>query len=318
MAKEDEEVLDRGDEFDPTDEELDELEDQDNVEYESSVEDDEEEYEDEDEDQEDAEDDEDEDEDEDEEDEEEPEEERIPRSRLNQVIKQRNEERERTKWLEQQLEKVLNSQTAPKKEEAPQAPAEPPYNYEEKEAQYIELILDGETAKAIKLRSEIDAARAKDFQKMLAEQSETTMSQTSKKLEDERFNDLVSAFEEEYSFLDASSDDYNEEAVETINRLMGGYMAEGTSREKALALAVDKMLPFYTKAPAKEALGTKKKSEKATADKKRNAKASRQQPPRSPGRKTRDVDPSALRPSTLSEKQFNQLSDREKRILRGD
>lgn len=332
MSKE-EEVLDRGDEFDP-----DQLEEED--EFESSVEDEEDdeldgEDEDEDDDVDDEEDEDDIDEDEDEDDEDlgdddssddsedgEKDKGRIPRSRLNEVIAQRDAERaereralERADRLEAMVEKLISSNATGKDEDVEKAPK---YDFDAAEEKYIDLILEGEVKEALQLRKEINQAKEDEFKNTIESVRTST---TDSVLSESKFDAAVEAMEAKYPFLNYDSDDYNEEAVESVNALMSGYMSSGISKVEALNKAVKQMAPIYEKEPEadKEKLGGKPKRKPTPKnDRKRNAKAAKAQPSKSPGRKAGTEDLDTIQVSKLSDRDFSKLTDREKRILRGD
>lgn len=254
----------------------------------------------------------------DEENEEEVDNQRIPRSRLNQVIKQRDEEKQRTLWLEQQLERLIEKQDVKEvKEEVSKAPE---YDFVEAEEKYIDFILEGETKKASSLRNEIDKARTEQwdykFKNIEEKAKKTAKAESSASIEDDRFDSLIENYENKYSFLNLDSDDYNEEAVETVNTLMAGYQANGKPKSQALKAAIVKVVPMFTKenpSPPKKGLGDRKKTTR-----KRNAKASQQQPAKTSGKKAINRDLDELKVSTLSDKDFDSLSEKEKKILRGD
>lgn len=336
MSKEDEEVVeDRGDLVEPIeDEELDEeeveeLDDEDEDEEDEEVGDDEEE---EDEDEvasdEDEEDDEEDDEDgEDEDDQEEDEAgedtQRIPKSRLDQVIKQREEERERSAWLQEQLEAMIQRQTVQEEEAEEEEPVAPEYDFDTAESKYIELILEGESDKATALRREISDARSAEYQFQIESvrkaATNDAVDRTTNSLDEQRFQTLLSGYVSEYDFLNDESDSYNAKAVTMANKLMASYLAEGELKSEALKKAVDDITPLY--APAK-------KSAKATVDKgavrkkaarRKAAKASRSQPPRSKG-KTGKVKRSldSVDVEKMSDRDWDTLTNREKAKLRGD
>lgn len=320
-----EEVEDRGDAFieeEGLDEE--ELDEEDLEDEEDLDEDDEDEV---DEDEEESDEEEDDDEGSDEEDEEDEEEARIPRSRLNQVIEQREAERERSAWLEEQLERLIEAQTANTKQEVKEVtPEKPAYDFDTKEQEYIELIIDGETAKAAKLRSEIDKARDQEILVQIEKAKESAQEEALTKSElsrdEEKFESIVEKAQNEYSFLDDSSDDYDQEAVEAINAQMAGLIASGERRSIALEKAVKSLGPLYAKAlgveqdKGKASLGKKR----TTAARKKAAKASRQQPPTTKrtakGKAARDLD--ALDITKMTDAEYDKLSLREKKALRGD
>lgn len=248
---------------------------------------------------------------------------KIPKSRLDEVIRQREEARERNAWLEEQLEKLINANLTKVEKEEVKESTKLSYDFDSAEENYIALILEGETAKAIKLRREIDNARAEEYKEMLQTITEKATTQAKSEsnaaIEAEKFNTLISNFENKYKFLDYESDDYNEEAVDTVNTLLAGYVAAGKSKPEALKLAVSKVAPLYEKVSDKKVntqptLGNKRKVEAG----KKAARAANSQPAKTKSVSTRAVDAETIRVDKMSEKDFSKLTAKEKSILRGD
>lgn len=246
---------------------------------------------------------------------------RVPISRLNRVIAQREREKERTEWLEDQLERLLEVQLADKnststrKTEAPK----PEYNFEEAEEKYADLLIEGEPAKAAKLRAEIDQNREEKFANVLTSFKEELSSVVEQKattsVDEDRFNTLVENFENKHPFLDIESDDYNEEAVETVNTLMLGFLSAGdVSKSQAIKKAVNKVAPMYEKPVASK----KDSTERAKKGRKRNVNAMKQTPAKIAGKKRANRDVSDFNVETMSDKEYGKLTAREKAELRGD
>jgi len=251
------------------------------------------------------------------EDDEESEKSNIPISRLNEVIAQREAEKERSLWLEEQLEKLINQKSTPQPVVAEVKKEE--YNFSEAEESYATLLIEGETTKAASLRNVIESERKKELVALIkqVEESSSEKATNSSKIEIEsaRFDSLITKFESEHTFLDADSDDYNDEAVDTVNTLLAGYVASGKTKSQALRLAVNKVSPMYEeKEEVKPSLGNKKK----VAARKKAAKASNTQPPASVGKRGTNTDKSEVDISKLSEKAFRDLTVKERKILRGD
>lgn len=322
---EDEEVVDRGDIVTPEDQDEEEYDDDD-------LEDDEEPEEDEDEP---AEDDEDEeleeddsgddedvsDSDEEEEDADEP---RIPKGRLDQVLRQRDEEREKRQWLEDQFEALLATQKAPKEvAEEEVDPGPPDFDFDEAEEQYLELVLEGDIKKASQLKSAINDARNEVFNYQIESARRTikseAVSETATNMDNARFKSLISELEEKYPILNSNSDEYNEKAVTLANRLMVPYIQEGETKSQALLLAVKEVLELMPSAtPGAKETGSKTTVRKKQARRKA-AKASKQQPPATSGAKgkaSRKISPDDIK--GMSDKQFRGLTERERAKLRGD
>jgi hypothetical protein len=302
-----EEVVDRGDFFEGSDE--DEVEELENEEVESEEDDEESEGD-------------------DEESEEEVEEEeevvvpkkepRIPKSRFDEINNRMKEANERNLWLEEQLEKLINNSQQQQQRAEPKAPEVPKYDYDAAEEEYINLIIGGDITKATKLRNEINAFHQKDLQEMISgiksEASDNAKSQSSQLLEKERFESSINNMEAKYPFLNHKAKAYNEEAVETVNTLLAGYLAAGKGKVESLQLAIKKVLPLYEKKEGtKVSLGDQRKTEAG----KKAALASKQQPTKQKIT-TRTSDMGKVNVNTMSDRDFSKLTAKEKSILRGD
>jgi hypothetical protein len=245
---------------------------------------------------------------------------KIPKSRLDEVIRQREEARERNLWLEEQLEKLIAQATSKRDEPAPKKEAPPPYDFDTAEEEYISLVIEGEVAKAAKLRGEINRARQEETSRMIEGVRETALNNAKqeglKAVQEESFGTLVAAMESKYSFLDHKSDDYNEDAVETVNALLSGDVSKGQTKSEALKRAIDKVAPMFVKEKpaAKPSLGDKRTVDAG----KKAVKAAKSQPANIKSTSTKQRDLNVTSVASLTEKDFEKLTEREKRILRGD
>jgi len=249
---------------------------------------------------------------------------RIPRSRLNQVIQQREDEKERSAWLEEQLEVLIKQRQG---STAPDEPAVvvPDYDFDTAEDKYGDLILEGSVKEASALRREISAEQGKLFEAQIAqvrtEAAEEAVKTSKASVEDGAFTTYLSDITAEKSYLDDSSDDYNERAVKMANSLMSSYIVEGYTKSEALALAVNDIGPlFETDEAEKPKLGGKKSaSDRDKKARKKSVKASSQQPPspeRRSGRKSINLD--EIDVGKMTDKAFNSLTRKERAVLRGD
>lgn len=242
---------------------------------------------------------------------------KIPKARLDEVIAQREAQKDRVQWLEDQLETLINQKKEPVAQV--ETPPKEAYNFTEAEEQYANLLIEGETGKAAALRSTIDSARKDEFAEMIKTIKEESVTEATSKsteaIEQDKFDALIGNFENKHDFLDADSDNYNEDAVETINTLLSGYMASGKSKTEALKLSVKKVVPMYdTTPPAKKVLGDTRKTKAL----KKAAKASNSQPAKSSSKGLSDTDPETVDLVNMSERAYNKLTAKEKKILRGD
>lgn len=247
---------------------------------------------------------------------------RIPLSRLNKALAKNKQaaealeaEQNRTRWLEQRIEEMIAAKQLPEKDE----PVAEPFDFVEAEKNYINLILEGESDKAIELRAEIEEERYNILKEDIASTKDETRTERMAEKEQEAFSVAVDNFENKYPFMDNDHDDYNEEAVDTTNALMQGFMADGkTSRADALAKAVERVAPMYDKKESKTGLGGKKNTARDKETRKKNLKVMKQTPPKNRGKQRKDRSVDDVKPSELSSKEFNSLTKKEKAILRGD
>lgn len=321
---EDNDYEDRGDIYiDDIDDDEDEILDEDDLEQGLDDEPESESEEDESEDEEDESEDEDDPDDEEDEDEDEDDEEddiRIPKSRLDQVLSQRDSEREENKWLREQLEAILQNKT---KEVLKEEDTPPEYDFDTAEAQYIEKILEGDTAEAAKIRKEINKARDAEYKYQINEARRMAKEEASgealNSIDETRFTTLLDKYRTEYSFLNDENDAYNERAVVMANKLMAAYLAEGNSKSQSLELAVKDIVPLFEKVN-NEKPTRKKVVERESQARKKAAKASRSQPPTPRSKKdSSNVNLDKLKPKDLmNDKIFNSLSAKDKAKLRGD
>lgn len=260
---------------------------------------------------------------------------RIPRSRLNQVIQQRKdkeaaleEERNRSAWLEDQLETLIKQRSAPE-EKVKEVPDIEAYDFDDAEDRRDQLLLEGEMKEAGVLRREIsrehEKVRQHQLDTMRAEITKEAKTAASTTVSDSNFETVVNKIMTSKDYLDDESDSYNERAVKMANSLMTSYVAEGVDRVKALTQAVEDIAPLFDAKEEEEdkpVLGKKKgkASERDKSARKKAAKASDSTPPDA-GRKgssksSRDID--SIDIGKMSEKDFGSLTKKERAILRGD
>ena len=249
-----------------------------------------------------------EDEEEGDEDEEVKDEPRIPKSRFDSVNQRMQKAEKRAEWLESQLEKLIESSTkvVEKKEEIPE------YDFDAKEAEWVELVIVGDAEKAVRLRKEINNAIAektkREYEKQFETVNEIAKKESSTSILEDKFSELVNLYETEYPVLDSASEDYDEDITTTVNTLMSGYLANGKNKIEALRLAVKKIIPATKKS-------TPVRKKEAV---KRNVRASKQQPNSGLPRGRQDRERKETVVSRLSEKDFASMSAREKAEARGD
>lgn len=249
---------------------------------------------------------------------------RIPKDRFDEVIAQREDAREQVQLLSRQVEQLIDvvrgKETSPK-EEAPKK-EEFTYDFDAREADYMEAVLEGDTSKAASIRKEIRTAERKMFQQeqedLVSKATESARSEARNLADETKFEKLIVENETKYPFLDQSTSEYNQDAVDKINSLFNRFVKAGSTKAEALQEAVDLIVPSYAK-PVDEGkdkgLGGKKRKKQAL---KRNARANNAQPPRMKGKTTRENAINEYDVLNMTEKDFSKLPASVKKKLRGD
>ncbi|MEE3507744.1 hypothetical protein QN399_16020 [Pseudomonas sp. 10C3] len=175
----------------------------------------------------------------------------VPHSRFNEVNEEAKAHRARVLELEEQLARA-NGKAAPTTAKDEPKPVE--FDYDAAEELYSAAILDGDTAKAKSIRSDIrasekaeairDAEAAADRRYTANRQKDDVARATT-----ERDLAVAKAYVE-YPFLDSASADANQDAIDEVLSLTNLFTSKGKSIGEALAAAVSRIGPRY--APAAE------------------------------------------------------------------
>lgn len=236
--------------------------------------------------------------------------------RYTELLKQLSEREERNLWLEDQVSKLVAHSTSKIEKEEVKVTPRQAYDYAASEEAYGNLMIEGEVAKAAKLRVEIDSARMADIMDTINGVKESVSKQAKEEstalIEAERFSKVVETLEDKYPFLNPEDKAYNEEAVDTVNSLINGFMAKGASRTEALKQSVARVVKLYQKEDDKASIG----NTRTVSAGKKAADASRRQPPEGKSVSTKELAPKPI--SKMSEKEFNALTSQELKALRGD
>ncbi|QDP46075.1 MAG: hypothetical protein Tp172DCM1112201_6 [Prokaryotic dsDNA virus sp.] len=224
----------------------------------------------------------------------------IPKSRFDEVLSKQ-------KALQRQVDELKNP--APEKmEKAPE------FDFDTKEVEYQDLILNGKTDDAAKLRAEIRAAEKDqmlfEMQNMAGktvEQSAETMQLQAKAVE------LATKFPE----LDETHKDFDQVKTQEVLDLRDAFMTQGHAPADALQKAADYIVPPSIVEDVKPDTKVEKKvqEKKKVANTNKKIEASESQPPAMKGKnkvdKKIDVD-------LLSADEFDALPEETVRRMRGD
>lgn len=161
----------------------------------------------------------------------------IPRARFDEVNAKLHAAREEAEQLRAAL--------AAKQEQAPAS-----VDVDDLEDQYYEAIMAGDKEEAKKIRSQINSdlyARAE------ATSTAVVSRQLAEQAAEAQFQQVVKQAVTVYPFLDSASKSMNEAAIAEVLSWRAMYEAQGNSRASALAMAVNKVGPYYHRpAPAGE------------------------------------------------------------------
>lgn len=243
----------------------------------------------------------------------------IPHARFNEVNESLKTEREARLRLEEELARAKGAAPAPQDKPAKEEPAG--FDFEDADARLDEAMYEGDSDKAKQIRAEIRAAERAELERLADEKAEARYQA---RMEEQRQEQTRTEFEKaaaqaaaKYSFLDGNSPDLDEEAVGEVIALRDAYVDRGMGLAEALTKAADRVAKLHghteteeeTDPPAKE-------KQRLTADQiTRNLDREKQIPARDKGVGERA---NRIDYENLSEDEFDNLSESEKRKARGD
>ena len=234
----------------------------------------------------------------------------VPKARLDEVLAK-----------QKALQKKLDEQTSKEAEVLAEAPQ---YDFEAKETEYQEAILDGDIAKANLVRSEIRAADREQTMFEVQQKLGQTVQQSQELI---NLQTAANELEVSYPILDENSQEFNADIQKEVIELRDAFVVQGYEAADALKKAAT----YTLAAQAPEALSTPEpeaevedkkvtaiteKKKRATVKKKLDAAES--QPPELQGEGNAERGEATLDVNNLSEDEFNALPDETLRRLRGD
>lgn len=194
----------------------------------------------------------------------------IPRARFDEVNAKLHAEREEKEALRAQLEALR---------QAPDKVDEQAVSINDLERQYLTAVMSGEEDSAIAIRAKINAelqtqAETRATEKMMAQMSAKEEAKA-KAADDAKVASVVEQSLAAYQFLDPSSPDANQEAINDVVGWREAYVSQGFGFSDALQKAVAKVAPMYAAVTAKDIpVDTRKQTALS-----RNASAANAQPP---------------------------------------
>ena len=239
----------------------------------------------------------------------------IPKARFNEVNEARKEAEARAEALQRELDAYKMQQqpgNAPAPAPTPAAPAAPEFDVDAAEQKYIELLMEGETAEATKLRSQINRhVAAEAAQQAIAIQKEAAARVDLQTVADKAV--------ETWPYLNTPE---GADALDLIKASRDANIARGMAPAKALQLAVDKIAPKF--APAEDLTPPKVDGAKTPVDTRttnaiaRGTRAAEAQPPVVQAGIGNRATAGTVDVANLTDEQFAALSEAEKAKARGD
>ena len=235
----------------------------------------------------------------------------VPKSRLDEVLA-------KNKKMQKQLDDI-EKQQAETQAEAPQ------YDFDVKEQEYQQYVLDGDSEKATTLRNEIRAAEKEQMMFEVQQQMGQTVQQ------DRAAQELQAKAVEianTFSILNEESADFNEELTREVMDLRDAFIVQGYEPADSLAKATEYTLaakhPELLNGSEDIATTEKTKQNKAAVEKrqkttvKKKLEASKSQPPKMKGEGTAKRGDKTTDLNVLSDDEFGALPEETLKRMRGD
>ncbi len=239
---------------------------------------------------------------------------RIPKARFDEVNDQRKtalREAEEARQHAADLERELQALRQPSAATKAPTQAAPEFDVDAKEAEYTEALMEGETAKATAIRREINAQLRQQAVQEARESIERNMSQ---RQQESALQAESVASVEAYPYLGTEE---GAEALELILASRDARIAKGVHPATALRQAVAAIAPRFAP-PSGIAHETPKTDARTSNAMARGAADSNLQPPAVQAGIGSRATAGRVNVETLNDEQFDNLSQEEKKRLRGD
>lgn len=236
----------------------------------------------------------------------------VPKSRLDEVLAKQ-------KALQKQLDDMKAAQ-----EVAENAPEE--YDFESKEVEYQQLLLDGEAEKAAALRQAMRKAEREQIAYEMRQEMTQTVAQNQQAT---ALQTAANELEANFPVFDQNSDVYNAEYTQEVIDLRDAFITQGFGAVEALGKAANFVVKNYdlvepTQATSTLGADTAPAARQADEVAKKRAqvskklKAAEAQPPELPGESSANRGEKPLDISSMTEEEFNSLPEATLKRLRGD
>ena len=204
---------------------------------------------------------------------------RIPKSRFDEVNNKAKQAKAEVEALRRELEALKAGLQQGQQQEAPQQQEQqqPTFDFDAKEREYMDAVLDGEVDKALQIRNEIRKAELEAAQKIAANKSQESVADYNTRIQLEQ---TVSRINEQYPVFDPSADSFNEVALQEALQIRDGLIATGVNPVEAVQKAAELTSFKYTTPATKQDDGqvTKQKPTKQRVPKQKVDTANKQPP----------------------------------------
>ena len=232
----------------------------------------------------------------------------VPKARLDEVLAKQ-------KALQKQLDEMTaaNVKTA----EAPDA-----YDFDTKEVEYQNMVLDGETEKAVALRREIRKAEREQLEFEMRQEMTQTVTQDRQMT---ALQNAAAAMEEAYPVFDSNSEAFDQEMTNEVVDLRDAFILKGYDAVDALSKAVRYVVKDHDldqqSEEAPSLSGKVKKTDELAikrAQVTKKLRAAEAQPPELPGESSSNHGDKGFDLSSMTEEEFAALPEATLRRIRGD
>jgi len=241
---------------------------------------------------------------------------RIPKARFDEVNEERKRYKEELEQLRRELEELKRgreTKTTPEDEEEVEDLDVPAYDFEAKEREYAQALLDGDTAKASALRKEINEKLVEIASAVSSREARQAQELVRQQLAYEKAVEELNA---KYPELVPDNPNYDQGVIDEIFDLYEGYVMKGLTPADAIRKSTEIIAKLH-------GLGQKPEEEQPKAGLKKQPKvdkkleAKKKQPPRQSGASPREAE-EEYDILNMTEEEFDALPDSVKKRLRGD
>lgn len=241
----------------------------------------------------------------------EEEEARIPKARFDEVNERMKKAEGRVNQLEEQITKLMDDKQAEPEPEAD------PYDFDAKEAEAANALLEGETEKYAQIRREIREEEEKLYMKKAQDLASQGDNLTREEL---AFDEAGAQLERDFPEFVKGHKEFNQDAYDELMDLYVGYAKSGRyNRAEALLKAGEKAARLYglDNKELEPEPDPNKVVDIKRADPKKKAKDASKQPPVLDSTADEKNEPT-IDVGKMSDEEFESLPESAKRRLRGD